>query len=281
MLGSSRSCACGGSISRLTLEFDQHVAAHHTAKHNYKSNTCRSYCRTMIPSANPAASTSAVVRISVSSSSDSTGGSSDSTIPLIHLVRLPIAILNSRANEPDRPQAVAADRSFAAAGRQRRVGLTAGGFFAAGFLPPPCSAPLSPPACRRASPPIPAAGASFPAGPPWRAASVSLGLPSLSKCLANRPSLRAEVDEVDLLARLGIRPPVVVHRRIALQRQPLADRVALAGIVDQQRERPRIDRQAGLVGGHVVGHAVLGLAGRVAADDRRAVELQRVEHRLR
>ena len=95
--------------------------------------------------------------------------------------------------------------------------------------------------------------------------SVSDGLPSLSKCLANRPSLRAKSMKSTTSLGLRVDVPVVLHRRVALQRQPLLDRVALAGIVDQQREGPRVDGQAGLLAGHVVGDAVLGLAGRVAA----------------
>ena len=50
--------------------------------------------------------------------------------------------------------------------------------------------------------------------------------------------------------------------------------VAGTGIVDQQREGPGVDGQPGLLAGHVVGDAVLGLAGRVADDDGRAVELE-------
>ena len=107
---------------------------------------------------------------------------------------------------------------------------------------------------------------------------VSLGLPSLSKCLLKPPFASGKIDEVDQLACLGVRPPIFAHRRIALQRQSFANRVPLARIVNQERKRPRVNRQPRLVGGHVIGHAMFRLARGVTANHRRPVELQRIEH---
>src|SRR5581483_9485585 len=71
-----------------------------------------------------------------------------------------------------------------------------------------------------------------------------------------------EVDERHLLLRLGVDVPVVLYGWVALQRQPLLHLVALTWVVDQDREGPGIDGQTGLLAGHVVGDAMLGLAGR-------------------
>src|SRR5262245_57497234 len=76
-----------------------------------------------------------------------------------------------------------------------------------------------------------------------------------------------EVDEVYFFIRLGVLVPIILHGRIALQRQALFDFFAFARIVNHDRERPAIDGQASLFAGHVVGDAVLGLAGGVANDD--------------
>src|SRR5258706_15744819 len=74
----------------------------------------------------------------------------------------------------------------------------------------------------------------------------------------------SEVDEVHFLVRFGVLPPVVLDGGVALQRQFFLDLVPLARIEDEERERPAIDRQTSLLAGHVVGNAVLGLAGGVA-----------------
>src|SRR4029077_4693211 len=96
---------------------------------------------------------------------------------------------------------------------------------------------------------------------------------------AESPFAAGEVDEIDLLPGLRVCPPIFIDGRIALQRKPLANRVAHAGIVDSQPKPSRIDPQPGLIGRHVVGYAVLRLAGCIAADDRWAVELERIDHR--
>ncbi len=100
----------------------------------------------------------------------------------------------------------------------------------------------------------------------------------MSKCLGKPTFTTSEVDEVDVVSGLGIGPPVVVDRRIALQRKTIADRVALSWVVDQQRESSRVDGQSSLVGCHIVGHAVLWLACRIAADHSRAIKFQGAEH---
>ena len=54
---------------------------------------------------------------------------------------------------------------------------------------------------------------------------------------------------------------------------------AAAGVEDELGHAAAIADELGLVGAHVVAHAVLGLAGRVAADERRPVELQGAERK--
>src|SRR5207302_189432 len=79
-----------------------------------------------------------------------------------------------------------------------------------------------------------------------------------------------EVDERDFLAGFRVLVPVFLDGRVGLERQTGPDRVTLAWIVDQKRERAAVDGQTSLVAGHVVGDAVLGLAGRIAHDDGRS-----------
>src|SRR5438067_287595 len=71
-----------------------------------------------------------------------------------------------------------------------------------------------------------------------------------------------EVAEVDLLAGLGVDVPILFHVGIANQAEALLKALPLARIVDEYREAARIGGQLGLMLGHVVGYAVLGLAGR-------------------
>ena len=77
------------------------------------------------------------------------------------------------------------------------------------------------------------------------ASSVADGLPSLSKCLTKRPSLRAKSMKSTCFARLRVHEPVVLHRRVALQRQPLLDRVARCGDRRSAAGTPACRRPAG------------------------------------
>ena len=110
--------------------------------------------------------------------------------------------------------------------------------------------------------PAPGACASSPADrPAWPAIS-DVGSPSAREVLREPALAAGEVDEVDLLA-VRQRSTSRRSRRVALQRQPLGDRLAAPRVVDEERERPRVDGQPRLRR-RVVGDAVLRLAGRVA-----------------
>ena len=102
----------------------------------------------------------------------------------------------------------------------------------------------------------------------WAPSSTSLGLPCLSKCLANRPSLRAKSMKSTCSPVFGLVHQSSVTAGLPCSDRRCANRIAVARIVDQQGERARVDGQSSLVGRHIVGHAVFGLTGRVAADRR-------------
>src|SRR5262245_49469419 len=62
------------------------------------------------------------------------------------------------------------------------------------------------------------------------------GVAVLVEVLGEAALAAGEVDEGDLLVGLGVLVPVVLDRRVALQRQPLLDPAPLARVVDQDRE---------------------------------------------
>ena len=75
-------------------------------------------------------------------------------------------------------------------------------------------------------------------------------------------------------------PPVAVRRGIALEVERLLRGLAVARVEHELRHAARVADELGLVGAHVVGHAVLGLAGGVGLEKRRAAIFEAVEHRL-
>src|SRR5262245_66142138 len=86
------------------------------------------------------------------------------------------------------------------------------------------------------------------------------GVTVLVEVLGEAALAAGKVDEGHLGVGLRVLEPVVLHAGVALQAQPLLDRIAGAGIVDQERESASIDGETSLLAGHVIGYAVLGLA---------------------
>ncbi len=78
---------------------------------------------------------------------------------------------------------------------------------------------------------------------------------------------------------LGL-PPVPVRIRVALEVEALLGGFARARIVDPFRHAAAVAGELGLVGGHVVADAVLGLAGGVALDEAGAAIIDGVQHGL-
>src|ERR1043165_3751352 len=74
-----------------------------------------------------------------------------------------------------------------------------------------------------------------------------------------------EGDEVHRLARLRVGVPIVLHVRIPVQADALLHARPFARIVDEDREGTRVGGEFGLVLGHVVADAVLGLERESAA----------------
>ena len=82
------------------------------------------------------------------------------------------------------------------------------------------------------------------------------------------------------VARVFRAPPVAVGARVALEVEGLLRGLAAARVEDELRHAAGVADHLGLVGAHVVAHAVLRLAGRVALVERGAAILEAVEHGL-
>ena len=75
-------------------------------------------------------------------------------------------------------------------------------------------------------------------------------------------------------------PPIAIEGRIAFEVERFLDGLAFARVEDELGHAARVADHLGLVGGHVVGNAVLGLAGGVALEEGGAAIFEAIEDRF-
>src|ERR1043166_3712835 len=72
-------------------------------------------------------------------------------------------------------------------------------------------------------------------------------------------------------------PPVAVGARVALEVEGFLDALAFARVENEFGHAPRVADHLGLMGGHVVSHAVFGLAGGVGLEKGSAAIFETIE----